>query len=64
MTIDIDPVARLRALAVKVQAMRDKQREFFSRDRRTPTTLRESKALEAQVDHLVDEILDDKPRLF
>jgi len=54
---------RLRALAVKVEEMRAKQREFFSRDRK-PTTLREAKALEARVDAMVEQILERQPRLF
>lgn len=62
MSIELDHETRLRALALKVKAMRDKQREYFrTRDK---TVMRHAKDLEAQVDHQVDEILDDRPRLF
>lgn len=62
MTTQLDPETRLRVLAMKVKQMRDKQREYFrTRDK---AVMRESKDLEARVDRQVDEILDDKPRLF
>lgn len=64
MSIITNDEMRLRALAVKVQDMRAKQREFFDRSRRTANTIREAKALEARVDAMVAEILDDRPRLF
>lgn len=61
-TNQLEPQTHLRVLAMKVKQMRDKQREYFrTRDK---AVMRESKDLEAQVDHQVDEILDDKPRLF
>ena len=62
MSAQLDHETRLRALAVKVRAMRDKQRAYFrTRDK---AVMRDAKDLEAKVDHQVDEILDDKPRLF
>lgn len=64
MSIITNDEMRLRALAVKVEEMRAKQREFFDRSRRTATTMREAKALEARVDAMVESILDRQPKLF
>ena len=54
----------IKEFAFLVRSMRDKQREWFNRDTRRPSTLEESKALERQVDRAVREVLDDHPSLF
>jgi hypothetical protein len=54
----------IKAFAVLVKQMRVKQKEFFDRNTRRPSTVGESKALEKAVDKAVSEILDDHPSLF
>lgn len=55
MSVELE--SKLRDFVEIVSDMRDKQREYFDRSRRTETTLRESKRLEARFD-------DNSPRLF
>ena len=55
------PIAEFLAL---VAAMRAKQREYYDRERRTMTTLRESKSLERQVDRELEAMLSPQPSLF
>lgn len=64
MSVELDHETRIKTLALKVQAMRDKQREYFNPKRRTANTLRQAKALESRVDQMVAKILDERPRLF
>lgn len=57
-----DDVAR--DYARKVEAMREKQREFFDMKRRKNSTIGEAKALEREVDRLTKALLDEQPSLF